>query len=257
MREGVIGKFEVLAKVSRGGMAEVYRCRLRGIGGFEKTVAVKRIRAERASDPDFVSMFLDEARLAATLNHPNIVQVFEIGEVGGDPYIAMEYVDGPTFARLVRAARRSDRLHLGHVVKILSDVAAGLHHAHTAVGARGEPLGLVHRDVSPQNILVSREGVPKLLDFGVAKANGRLTETQAGTLKGSCATWRPNSFREPWTSGPTCSRWASACSKPPPDTAPTAPTTSTRLRFITTSPAAAASGPRSWCRATRACSRRL
>jgi serine/threonine protein kinase len=184
MTHTTIGKFEVQSRLSRGGMAEVYRCCLKGIGGFEKVVVVKRIRWERAEDPDFVSMFLDEARLAANLNHPNIVQVFEIDEVDGAPYIAMEYVRGPTLAMLLRQARQANRMHLGHACKILAGVCEGLHYAHTATSPAGEPLGLVHRDVSPQNIIVSRDGVPKLLDFGVAKANGRLTETLAGTLKG-------------------------------------------------------------------------
>jgi serine/threonine-protein kinase len=179
-----IGKFEVIARITRGGMAEVYRCRLRGIGGFEKVVVLKTIRADRSSDPSFVSMFLDEARMAANLNHPNIVQVFEIDEVDGSPYIAMEHVDGATLSLLLREARRTGRVPIGHVVKILADVCEGLHYAHTATSPAGKPLGLVHRDVSPQNIIVSREGVPKLLDFGIAKANGRLTETKVGTVKG-------------------------------------------------------------------------
>jgi tRNA A-37 threonylcarbamoyl transferase component Bud32 len=184
LTNATIGKFEIQVRLSRGGMADVYRCCLRGIGGFEKVVVVKRIRAERASDPDFVNMFLDEARLAANLDHPNIVQVFEIDEANGNPYIAMEYVKGPTMAALVRQAHQRERLEIGHVCKVLAGVCAGLHYAHTAVGPDGAPLGLVHRDVSPQNVIVSRQGVPKLLDFGVAKANGRLTETLSGTLKG-------------------------------------------------------------------------
>jgi eukaryotic-like serine/threonine-protein kinase len=175
MTKATIGKFEIQTKLSPGGMADVYRCCLKGIGGFEKVVVVKRIRSERAGDPEFVSMFLDEARLAAHLNHPNIVQVFEIDEADGVPYIAMEYVSGPTFAMLLREARRANRTSIAHVTKILAGVCEGLHYAHTVVAPTGEPLGLVHRDVSPQNIIVSREGVPKLLDFGVAKANGRLT----------------------------------------------------------------------------------
>jgi eukaryotic-like serine/threonine-protein kinase len=187
MTPGRIGKFEVLSRISSGGMADVYRCRLKGIGGFEKILAVKRIRAERASDPRFVAMFLDEARLAASLSHPNIVQIFEIGEAGGTPYIAMEYVPGPTLARLLREIRRRHRNHpmqAGPVARVLADICDGLHHAHTARAPGGAPLHLVHRDVSPQNILVSWQGLPKLLDFGVAKAHGRLTETQAGMLKG-------------------------------------------------------------------------
>jgi serine/threonine-protein kinase len=179
------GRFEVVAPISRGGMADVYRCRLRGMGGFEKVVVVKRIRADRAGDPSFVGMFLDEARLAACLSHPNIVQVYEIGEADGTPYIAMEYVAGPTLAALVRQlGAQGERRPHGHLARILADVCAGLHEAHTARDARGQLLGIVHRDVSPQNIVVSRQGVAKLLDFGVAKANDRLTETRSGSLKG-------------------------------------------------------------------------
>ncbi len=181
---GQIGKYQVLARVGGGGMADVYRCRLVGPGGFAKIVALKRIRSGRARDPDFVRMFLDEARLGAGLSHPNVVQIFEIGEADGAPYIAMEYVSGPTLAELLREATRRRQRPLGPLLKIVSDVALGLHHAHTARGPTGAPLGLVHRDVSPQNILVSRDGVAKLFDFGVAKAQGRLVETRVGTLKG-------------------------------------------------------------------------
>jgi serine/threonine protein kinase len=179
-----IGKFEILSRISRGGMAEVYRARRRGIGGFEKVVALKRIRADRAADPEFVCMFLDEARLAANLNHPNVVQIFEIDEVDGAPYIAMEYVKGPSLALLAPRARAVGRAAPALFARIIADVCAGLHHAHTARGPADEPLGLVHRDVSPQNIVVSCDGVAKLLDFGVAKARGRLTHSRAGTLKG-------------------------------------------------------------------------
>ena len=188
MSPAQIGEFEVLSRIGGGGMADVYRCRRRGIGGFEKILAVKRIRSERASDPEFVSMFLDEARLAANLNHPNIVQMFEMGEADGAPFIAMEYVPGPTLARLMRKTRRDKRSELrhvaGHVAKILADVCEGLHHAHTATGPDGELVGLVHGDVSPQNIIVTRQGLPKLLDFGVAKASSRASEVRADNLKG-------------------------------------------------------------------------
>jgi serine/threonine protein kinase len=178
------GKYEVLGFLGRGGMAEVHLCRLDGIGGFTKQVVVKRILPERLGEPSFVRMFLDEARVAANLSHPNIVQVFEIDEADGVPYIAMEYVRGPTLAIIIREALRAKQLHLGHMTRIMAGVCAGLHHAHTATGAGGEALGLVHRDVSPQNIIVSPEGVPKLLDFGVAKAQGRLASTDNGGLKG-------------------------------------------------------------------------
>jgi serine/threonine protein kinase len=187
-----LGRFKVIGQLGRGGMAEVYICRLQGIGGFEKEVVVKRIVPERADDPEFLKMFLDEARLGANLNHPNIVQVFEIGEDDGLPYIAMEYVKGVTLGMIIRQLRQKRALtHYGHACRIIAGICEGLDYAHNAVNADGEVLRLVHRDVSPGNIVVSREGVPKLLDFGVAKATGRLSETQAGTIKGKIAYMAP------------------------------------------------------------------
>jgi serine/threonine protein kinase len=194
--EARFGKFEVVGFLGRGGMAEVFLCRLGGLGGFNKEVVVKRILPERVADPAFMRMFLDEARVAANLNHPNIVQVFEINEAEGLPYIAMEYVRGPTFSTVIRETVRTQQLHFGHVAKILSGVCQGLQHAHSALGPNREPLGLVHRDVSPQNIIVSPEGVPKLLDFGVAKARGRLTTTEAGTLKGKLRYMAPEQIQQ-------------------------------------------------------------
>lgn len=178
------GKYEIDAKLGAGGMAEVFRCRLAGLGGFEKLVVVKRILAHHAKDPHFVEMFMDEARLAANLNHPNIVQTFEIDEIAGIAYIAMEYVKGPTLSQLMRAAWRENKVHVGHLALIVSQVCEGLDYAHNAVDASGEPMHIIHRDVSPQNVIVSLGGVPKLLDFGVAKGRGRLAKTEAGTLKG-------------------------------------------------------------------------
>jgi serine/threonine protein kinase len=187
-----LARFKVIGQLGRGGMAEVYICRLQGIGGFEKEVVVKRIVPERADDPDFLKMFLDEARVGANLNHPNIVQVFEIGEDDGLPYIAMEYVKGVTLGMIIRQLRHKKGLvHYGHAARMIAGICEGLDYAHNALNADGEPLRLVHRDVSPGNIVVSREGVPKLLDFGVAKAAGRLSETQAGTIKGKIAYMAP------------------------------------------------------------------
>ena len=198
MSEARFGKFEVVGFLGRGGMADVFLCRLRGLGGFDKEVVVKRILPERAADPSFVRMFLDEARVAANLNHPNIVQVFEIGEADGLPYIAMEYVHGPTFSRAssgetVAGQAAPPRPRGQDPRRRLRRPCT----TPTAPSARtGEPLGLVHRDVSPQNIIVSPEGVPKLLDFGVAKARGRLATTEAGTLKGKLRYMAPEQIQQ-------------------------------------------------------------
>ena len=186
-----IGRFKVLAFLGHGGMAQIFRCQLSGIGGFDKTLLVKRIRPELLGKPEFVSMFLDEARLAARLSHPNIVQVYEVGEDNGVPYLAMELVRGPNLSQLVRKARKAERMNLPAALKVLADVCLGLEHAHEAKSDDGSPLGIVHRDVSPQNIAVSIDGMAKLLDFGVAKAEGRLSETRAGTLKGKLGFMAP------------------------------------------------------------------
>ncbi|MFZ5440316.1 MAG: protein kinase domain-containing protein [Myxococcota bacterium] len=178
------GKYTIEGVLGRGGMAEALKCRLSGPGGFDKLVVVKRILPHLVSDPDFVQMFLDEARLAANLTHANVVQIFEIGEIDHIPYIAMEYVNGLTLHRLARTTSRSNQGHYGHFARVASGVAEGLHYVHTARDGNGEPLHLIHRDVSPTNIIVSLDGVPKLLDFGVAKANSAGFHTRSGLLKG-------------------------------------------------------------------------
>jgi serine/threonine protein kinase len=179
-----IGKFQILGHLGRGGMAELYVCRLQGIGGFAKEVVVKRIVPERAGDPYFVRMFLDEARVVASLSHPNIVQVFEVGEDAGVPYLVMEYVKGVTLGMIIRESHRQKKIHFGHAARIVCAICEALDYAHNALNSDGETLDLVHRDVTPGNIVISREGIPKLLDFGVAKAKGRLSHTEAGTIKG-------------------------------------------------------------------------
>lgn len=179
-----IGKYAVIDRVGAGGMAEVFLCRQSGLGGFDKIVIIKRILPNLLEDPEFVNMFLDEARLAANLNHPNIVQVFEIDEADGVPFIVMEFVRGPTLSQVLRTALGQGKIHYGHVAKLLSGVCEGLSYAHGATDSSGQPLGLVHRDVSPHNVIISMDGTPKLLDFGVAKAKGRLATSQVGMLKG-------------------------------------------------------------------------
>ena len=165
-------------------MAEVFKCRLEGIGGFDKTVVLKCILQQHLGNQEFVQMFLDEARVAARLNHPNIVHIFEIGQVDAVPYIAMEYVPGPSLAMVNMRARKAKALHAGHAARIIAGACQGLFHAHNAKDGQGESLELVHRDVSPHNVVISSEGMPKLLDFGAAKTRGRLAVTQHGMLKG-------------------------------------------------------------------------
>ncbi|MFL5343553.1 MAG: protein kinase domain-containing protein [Hyalangium sp.] len=189
------GKYSILEHLGSGGMAEVYKCRLGGIGGFDKLVVVKRILPERLEEPEFIHMFLDEARIAANLNHPNVIHIFEVDEIDGAPYMAMEYVRGPTMAAMMRAAYRQKKVHLGHIAKVLADVCAGLYYVHNAKDQNGVPLQIIHRDISPQNILISVEGVPKLLDFGVAKAVGRLAQTEAGMFKGKLRYMAPDHVR--------------------------------------------------------------
>lgn len=189
------GKYEVLGKIGTGGMAEIFKCRLSGIGGFDKVVVVKRMLPDLLEDKELVRMFLDEARIAATLSHPNIVQIYEIDQVGDTPYIAMEYARGPTLSKVIHEAWKQNKPVARVATKVLSEIAGALAHAHSAVDHQGRPLEIVHRDVTPHNIVVSTEGVAKLLDFGVAKASGRLSTTNAGGIKGKFRYMAPEQLR--------------------------------------------------------------
>ena len=191
-----LGKYELIRRLAVGGMAEIYLARATGIEGFEKLVVLKRILPQHAANEDFIRMFLDEARLAATLHHPNIAQVYDIGMVGGSYFFTMEYVHGEDLRSLLKAARRSNLgLPLEHAISVILGIAAGLHHAHEKLGPDGRPLGIVHRDVSPSNILITYDGCVKVVDFGIAKAASRQAETRAGTLKGKIAYMSPEQCR--------------------------------------------------------------
>ncbi len=179
-----VGRYEVIRPLARGGMAELYLGRARGIEGFEKLVVLKCIRQEYENEGEFIRMFLDEARLAATLSHPNIAQVFDVDRSEGRYFFAMEYVDGRDLLAIRKAAAIEGRLALEHVLAIAVGVTAALHYAHELRDPEGRPRAVVHRDVSPSNVLVSHDGAVKLVDFGIARAAGRLTTTRAGTLKG-------------------------------------------------------------------------
>jgi len=187
-----LGPYELLRRIATGGMAEVYLARRGGPHGFQKIVAVKRILPQFARDADFVAMFVDEARVCARLGHPNIVQVFDFGEQEGELYMAMEYVDGTTGARLIRAAAaRGEEIPLDVCLHITLSILHALEYAHSARDEEGKPLSLVHRDVSPGNVLIDRSGAVKLTDFGIARAAEIERRTDAGQLKGKLGYMSP------------------------------------------------------------------
>ncbi len=192
-----IGKYKLIKLIASGGMAEVYLAKQAGAAGFEKLVCLKRILPHLARDKQFVDMFLNEARLAAQLDHPNIVQIFDLGEANGNYYIAMEFIDGPNLRSVAkRAGELGELLPIPEVVRIMAQGAAGLHYAHELTDpASGQPLGLVHRDISPDNILVHKNGSAKVVDFGIAKAANSSGATRTGTLKGKVAYMPPEQLR--------------------------------------------------------------
>jgi hypothetical protein len=167
-----------------------------GIPGFEKIVVVKRILPQLATNQEFIQMFLDEARIAATLHHPNIVQMYDIGAVDGNYFISMEYLHGEDLRTLVRQIRtKGEKLPLEHALNVIIGLSAGLHYAHEKVGFDGKPLGIVHRDVTPQNVFITYDGGVKIVDFGIAKATNRFNETRYGTLKGKIPYMSPEQCR--------------------------------------------------------------
>ncbi|HEX7180416.1 MAG TPA: TonB family protein [Thermoanaerobaculia bacterium] len=179
------GQYTLLEKIAVGGMAEVWKARMRGVEGFQKTVAIKRILPHMTDNSEFIGMFIDEAKLAAQLSHPNIVHIYDLGKIGRDYYIAMEYVEGRDLRSLLNASRRKGHpLPLGLALLIAARLASALDYAHRKRDFEGRELGLVHRDVSPQNVLISHEGDVKLCDFGIAKAVSTVGQTQMGALKG-------------------------------------------------------------------------
>ncbi|HWE26747.1 MAG TPA: serine/threonine-protein kinase, partial [Polyangia bacterium] len=179
------GKYLLVERLAQGGMAEVFRAVYQGAHGFEKQVAVKRILPVFDGARDFVAMFVDEARIASSLTHVNIVQVSDFGELDGTYYLAMELVDGVDLGRLREAAsRRGLRIPAPIVAYVVAEAARGLAYAHDKRGPDGASLGIVHRDVSPQNVLVSYSGEVKIADFGIAKATGKLHKTESGAVMG-------------------------------------------------------------------------
>ncbi len=179
------GQYSLLDRVAVGGMAEVWKARMKGVEGFQKTVAIKKILPHLTDSVDFVTMFIDEAKLAAQLNHPNIIHIYDLGKLEDDYYIAMEYVEGRDLRSILNTARRREQpLPTGLALLIAARLASALDYAHRKRDFDNRELGLVHRDVSPQNVLISYEGDIKLCDFGIVKAVAKASKTQMGALKG-------------------------------------------------------------------------
>ncbi len=185
------GKYSLIAELGHGGMADVFLAVAQGQAGFNKLIVIKRLRETFADDPEFVAMLLDEARLAARLNHPNVVQTNEVGQVGRHHFIAMEYLEGQPLHRINHRSAKKGGVPLVYTARILADVLAGLHHAHELQEFDGTPLGVVHRDVSPHNIFLTYAGQVKVVDFGIAKAVGRSAETRTGVVKGKVTYMAP------------------------------------------------------------------
>lgn len=188
----LFGKYRLVRRLAFGGMAEIFLARLVGDQGFEKTLVLKRILPQFSSDPDFTRMFVDEAVLAARLTHTNVAQVYDFGEVDGVYFITMELVDGADLRRIIRGANEKGRgLEPAEVAAIGEGMARGLAYVHDLTTDEGRPLGIIHRDVSPHNVMLTRGGDVKVMDFGIAKAAARATHTATGTIKGKLAYMAP------------------------------------------------------------------
>ena len=195
-RESLISRYELIGRLGSGGMAEVFLARAKGIADFEKIVVLKRIRPDKRDDPRFVGMLRDEARVAAVLDHPNIVHTYDVGMDEFGVFIAMEYIDGEDVRTLLERVRKANEtIPLPLALQIAAGAAAGLHHAHEQTDSHGTPLAIVHRDVSPANIIVTRHSTVKLIDFGIAKAGTTREQTAVGTLKGKVAYMSPEQVR--------------------------------------------------------------
>jgi serine/threonine protein kinase len=191
-----VGRYETLGAIASGGMATVYLGRAVGLAGFERNVAIKVMHPHLAGDPDFAGMFLDEARLAARIHHPNVVATIDVLESEVGLVLVMDYVEGPSLHALQRALRKAARaLPIGIAVRVCLDALSGLHAAHEMKGPDGTPLELVHRDVSPANVLVGADGTCRITDFGVARATWRISTTQDGRVKGKLAYMPPEQIR--------------------------------------------------------------
>jgi eukaryotic-like serine/threonine-protein kinase len=205
-----LDRYELLCPIGNGGMASVWVARLRGKHGFEKLVAIKTILARYARDPHFQQMFLDEARIASRIDHPNVAQILDLGDHHGVLFLAMEWIEGDALYKLARAVHETGVVFPpGIALRIVADVCAGLHAAHELRDRDGKPLGIVHRDVSPHNILIGDQGVAKIIDFGIAKARDRAAgETETGSFKGKVKYMAPEQALAPRSTDRRADLWA-------------------------------------------------
>ncbi len=181
----VVGPYLVYEQIGKGGMATVHRAETQGVEGFRRPIALKRLLTHLAADPDFVKSFVHEARLASHLHHTNVAQTYDLGKFDNTYFIAMEYVPGATLSQILRQCKAAaGPIPVPIVINILTQICDGLDHAHNLADASGKPLGIIHRDVSPANVIVSNTGIVKLIDFGIAKAHSSGGQTQTGMIKG-------------------------------------------------------------------------
>jgi len=194
-RGKLVGKYEILTRMSVGGMAELFLAFTTGPGGFRKFVALKQILPDVKTE-EFVRMFLDEARITAAFSHPNIGQVFDLGEEDGELYLAMEFLPGQNLEQVMTAAAKAGiPIPMGFAARVVRDVCLGLHYAHHFTAPSGKKVQVVHRDLTPRNVMVSYDGLVKVIDFGIAKAKGRLNRTQIGMVKGTSGYMSPEQVR--------------------------------------------------------------
>src|SRR5581483_11713456 len=189
----IFDKYEIQHRLAVGGMGEVFYAVQRGaVKGFERPVILKNLLPDLAQQEGFIEQFLDEARVAATLNHPNVVSIYEVGLWNGTYFIAMEYIGGRNLSQLIKASLKKNLpIPPAVVARIIHDAAVGLDHAHSAKDGQGRSLNIVHRDISPQNIMVREDGVTKVVDFGIARASNRASRTATGAVKGKLAYMAP------------------------------------------------------------------
>ena len=186
------GKYELLDRIAVGGMAELYRAKLTGEQGFEKLIAIKKILPHLSFEDNLINAFIDEAKLAALLNHENIVQIYDFGSLEDEYFIAMEFLFGKDLRKITKKARKKNKpLGLENIVYITSRICAGLDYSHNLKGIQGQPLNIIHRDINPQNIFITYEGQVKIIDFGIAKAASHNSATRENLIKGKLAYMSP------------------------------------------------------------------